>query len=94
MYCVVPRDHYSDVYDAILDAGAPGVSTNFGVMADRASTGEDMCNEEWAIVYTSLAPTSVKNVMEKVSTKIDALGINRFAFYTLPIPKALTYLGG
>jgi hypothetical protein len=32
--------------------------------------------------------------MEKVSTKIEALGINRFAFYTLPIPKALTYLGG
>ena len=94
LYCVVPRDHYSDVYDAILDAGAPGVSTNFGVMADQASAGEDTCNEEWAIVYTSLAPTSVKNVMEKVSTKIDVLGINRFAFYTLPIPKALTYLGG
>ena len=94
LYCVVPRDHYSDVYDAILDAGAPGVSTNFGVMADQASSGEDTRNEEWAIVYTSLAPTSVKNVMEKVSTKIDTLGINRVAFYTLPIPKALTYLGG
>ena len=35
LYCVVPRDHYSEVYDAILDAGAPGVSTNFGVMADK-----------------------------------------------------------
>ena len=30
-FIVVPRDQYSTVYDAILEAGAPGVSTNFGV---------------------------------------------------------------
>ena len=52
--CVVPRDHYSEVYDSILKVGAPGVSTNFGVMADQSCTGEDACNEEWALVYTSL----------------------------------------
>ncbi len=94
LYCVVPRDHYSDVYDSILDAGAPGVSTNFGVMADQTGVGEDACNEEWALVYTSLAPSSVDNVMEKVSAKIESIGIDRYAFYTLPIPRALTYLGG
>ena len=56
LYCVVPRDFYSEVYDSILDAGAPGVSTNFGVMADQTGSGEEACNEEWALVYTSLAP--------------------------------------
>ncbi|MEK9772875.1 MAG: hypothetical protein VW576_04865 [Opitutae bacterium] len=94
LYCVVPRDHYSEVYDSILEAGAPGVSTNFGVMADQTGSGEDACNEEWALVYTSLAPSSVDNVMAKISSKIESIGINRYAFYTLPIPRALTYLGG
>jgi nitrogen regulatory protein PII len=94
LYCVVPRDHYSDVYDTILESGAPGVSTNFGVMADQTGFGDDACNEEWALVYTSLAPNAVDNVKEKVASKISGLGIDRFAFYTLPIPRALTYLGG
>ena len=94
LYCVVHRDHYSDVYDAVLNAGAPGVSTNFGVMADQTGEGEDACNEEWALVYTSLAPSSVESVMNQISEKVQALGIDRYAFYTLPIPRALTYLGG
>jgi hypothetical protein len=94
LYCVVPRDHYSEVYDAILDAGAPGVSTNFGVMADKTGEGEETCNEEWALVYTSLSPSSVEKVTESVIQKVDNLGIDSFAFYTLPIPRALTYLGG
>ena len=94
LYCVVPRDFYSEVYDSILDAGAPGVSTNFGVMADQTGSGEEACNEEWALVYTSLAPASVDNVMGKISSKIEEIGIDRYAFYTLPIPRALTYLGG
>ena len=66
LYCVVPRDYYSDVYDTLLEAGAPGVSTNFGVMADQTGTEDEACNEEWALVYTSLNPTVVKNVMDKV----------------------------
>ena len=33
-------------------------------------------------------------VIQKVSDKIDSIGIDRYAFYTLPIPRALTYLGG
>lgn len=94
LYCIVPRDYYSEVYDSILDAGAPGVSTNFGVMADQSGLGEDSCNEEWALVYTSLAPSAVENVMNQVTAKIEHIGLDRFAFYTLPIPRALTYLGG
>ncbi len=95
LYCVVPRDHYSEVYDAVLEAGAPGVSTNFGVMTDLGSDSDsESCNEEWALVYTSLSPGSVDGVLNKVSSKIKDLDIDRFAFYTLPIPKALTYLGG
>ena len=94
LYCVVPRDYYSDVYDTLLEAGAPGVSTNFGVMADQTGSGEDVCNEEWALVYTSLNPSSVEDVMHKVSDKIESIGIDRYAFYTLPILRALTYLGG
>jgi len=94
LYCVVPRDHYSEVYDAILEAGAPGVSTNFGVMADQNSSGTDVCNEEWALVYTSLSPSSIDSMIETVSANMEKIGIDRFAFYTLPIPRALTYLGG
>jgi len=93
LYCVVPRDHYSDVYDSILDSGAPGVSTNFGVMADQNRSDTDPCNEEWALVYTSLAPSAVESVRDKVAAQLQLLNIDRFAFYTLPIPKALTYLG-
>ena len=32
--------------------------------------------------------------MGKISSKIEEIGIDRYAFYTLPIPRALTYLGG
>ena len=95
LYCIVPRDNYSDVYDAILSAGAPGVSTNFGVMNDAdAGDAEQAQNEEWALVYTSLGPANVDKVRDSVAKKIDEIGLDRAAFYTLPIPRALTYLGG
>ena len=95
LYCIVPRDNYSDVYDAILAAGAPGVSTNFGVMNDSdAGDAEQAQNEEWALVYTSLGPANVDKVRDSVAKKIDEIGLDRAAFYTLPIPRALTYLGG
>ena len=95
LYCIVPRDNYSDVYDAILEAGAPGVSTNFGVMNDAdAGDAEQAQNEEWAVVYTSLGPSNVDNVRDSVAKKINEIGLDRAAFYTLPIPRALTYLGG
>ena len=95
LYCIVPRDNYSDVYDAILEAGAPGVSTNFGVMNDADAGDADQAqNEEWALVYTSLGPVNVDNVRDSVAKRIDEIGLDRAAFYTLPIPRALTYLGG
>ena len=59
LYCIVPRDYYEDVYDSVLDGGAPGVSTNFGIMVD---SGSDDQNEEWAVVYTSVGPNSVAAV--------------------------------
>jgi nitrogen regulatory protein PII len=94
LYCIVPRDNYSDIYDTILEAGAPGVSTNFGVMLDAdAGEGEQAQNEEWAVVYTSLGPANVDKVRNAMVKKLDAQGIVRSAFYTLPIPRALTYLG-
>ena len=92
IYCIVPRDNYSEVYDAVLASGAPGVSTNFGVMIDSESDQQQ--NEEWALVYTSVGPNSVDDLRSTVEEKILSLGIDRFAFYTLPIPRALTYLGG
>jgi len=95
LYCIVPRDQYSTVYDAILEAGAPGVSTNFGVMIDAEDSEDGQHqNEEWALVYTSVGPSSVASVRDSVQKDIEKLGIDRFAFYTLPIPRALTYLGG
>lgn len=92
IYCIVPRDNYSEVYDAVLASGAPGVSTNFGVMVD--SDSDQQQNEEWALVYTSVGPNSVDGLRTTLEEKIESLGIERFAFYTLPIPRALTYLGG
>ncbi|HAW98069.1 MAG TPA: hypothetical protein DCX67_06000 [Opitutae bacterium] len=91
LYCIVPRDNYEDVYDSVLEAGAPGVSTNFGVMVD---SGSDDQNEEWALVYTSVGPDSVDSLREKLTSRLTELNISRFAFYSLPIPRALTYLGG
>lgn len=91
LYCIVPRDYYEDVYDSVLDGGAPGVSTNFGIMVD---SGSDDQNEEWAVVYTSVGPDNVDSLREKLTAKMESLKINRFAFYSLPIPRALTYLGG
>ena len=95
LYCIVPRDHYEDVYDSVIDSGAPGVSTNFGVMVDADNGSDDQQqNEEWALVYTSVGPNNVDSLREALAAKISSLGIDRYAFYTLPIPKALTYLGG
>ena len=95
LYCIVPRDFYEEVYDAVLDSGAPGVSTNFGVMLDSDNDdSEQQQNEEWALVYTSVGPDSVNSLRDAISDKVSSLGIDRFASYTLPIPRALTYLGG
>jgi len=93
LFCIVPRDNYSDIYDAILEAGAPGVSTSFGLMLD-AGEGEQAQSEEWAVVYTSLGLSSlVDKVRDAAAKKIDAIGLDRSAFYTLPISRLLTYLG-
>lgn len=94
LYCIVPRDFYSEVYDAVLDSGAPGVSTNFGVMIGDDQGDLQNHNEEWALVYTSVGPNNVDSLRQSIEDKISTLGIDRFAFYTLPIPRALTYLGG
>jgi nitrogen regulatory protein PII len=96
LYCVVPRDFYDEVYDSILNSGAPGVSTNFGVMIDSNEHGDSdqKQNEEWALVYTSVGPNNVDTLRSSVEKTISDLGIESYAFYTLPIPKALTYLGG
>ena len=95
LYCIVPRDQYSTVYDAILEAGAPGVSTNFGVMIDAEDSEDGQHqNEEWALVYTSVSPNNVDLIRESIQKEIENLKIDRFAFYSLPIPRALTYLGG
>jgi len=58
------------------------------------SNSEQKQNEEWALVYTSVGPNNVDSLRSSVESKIANLGINSYAFYTLPIPKALTYLGG
>ncbi len=96
LYCIVPRDQYEEVYDAVLKSGAPGVSTNFGIMIDAHDEDDEgqNQNEEWALVYTSVGPNNVESVRESVQQEIEKLGIDKFAFYTLPIPRALTYLGG
>jgi len=72
------------------------VSTNFGIMIDAhdEDDGGQNQNEEWALVYTSVGPNNVESVRESVQQEIEKLGIDKFAFYTLPIPRALTYLGG
>ena len=94
LYCIVPRDNYSEIYDSILEAGAPGVSTNFGVMLDAdGGEGDQAQNEEWAVVNATIGPSSVNDVRDAITKKLDAQGISRSAFYTLPIPRALTYLG-
>ena len=82
--------------DAILESGAPGVSTNFGVMVDskNEADSDQKQNEEWALVYTSVGPNSVESLRTSVEETISSLGIDNYAFYTLPIPRALTYLGG
>ena len=91
LYCIVPRDHYDEVYDSILETGAPGVSTNFGVMIDAESADtEQQQNEEWALVYTSVGPDSVESLRDTVSKKISSLGIAQFAFYTLPNKTLIT----
>ena len=46
------------------------------------------------MVYTSLGPANVDTVRDAVAKAIENIGLDRAAFYTLPIPKALTYLGG
>ena len=95
LYCIVQRDYYEDVYNCVIDSGAPGVSTNFGVMMDADNGSDDQQqNEEWALVYTSVGPANVESLRESLANKISSLVIDRYAFYTLPIPKALTYLGG
>ena len=72
------------------------MSTNFGIMIDAHDEDDEgqNQNEEWALVYTSIGPNNVESVRESVQQEIEKLGIDKFAFYTLPIPRALTYLGG
>ena len=64
-------------------------------MIDSDSKSEEQQqNEEWALVYTSVGPGSVDDLRQNITDRIISMDMERFAFYTLPIPRALTYLGG
>jgi nitrogen regulatory protein PII len=91
LFCLVHRDHYPAVYDAILNAGAGGVSGIFGILRDPQSDGEG-ANEEWASIQTSIAPQMLEKVRDSIKEAIDANNIKRACLFTHSINKAATYL--
>lgn len=91
LFCNVHRDHYQHIYDAILSAGAGGVSGIFGILRDPQGS-DDAANEEWASVQTSIAPNALDKVRYAIKETIKENKINRSCLFAHGIGKAATYL--
>jgi nitrogen regulatory protein PII len=94
--CVTPREHSDTLIDAALEAGAPAASIGFGSMKDVPSEKDSemaKINREWGFIYLALAPNKVDSIKDAIKKKADEAGIDEVCFYTIPVPKALTYLG-
>lgn len=91
LFCNVHRDHYQFIYDAILSAGAGGVSGIFGILRDPQQAA-DAANEEWASIQTSIAPKALDKVRDAIKETIKANNINRACLFAHSIGKAATYL--
>lgn len=91
LFCLIHRDHYPAVYDAILNAGAGGVSGIFGILRDPTSDGET-ANEEWASIQTSIAPQMLEKVRDSIKETLGANNIKRACLFTHSINKAATYI--
>ena len=89
--CLVHRDDYQPVYDAILNAGAGGVSCIFSILRDPKQDDE-AANEEWASVQTSIAPQALEKVRESIKDAAAKANIDRLCLFTHTIHKAATYL--
>lgn len=94
LFCLVHRDHYyPTIYDAILDAGAGGVSVVFGTLRDPTAPA-DAANEEWASVQTSIAPDALDKVRDAIKDTVQREGIDSACLFTYNIDKAATYIPG
>ena len=91
LYCLVHRDNYPAIYDAILNAGAGGVSVVFGTLRDPSASA-DQANEEWASVQTSIAPAVLEKVRDAIKDTVKTEGIDSACLFTHKIEKAATYL--
>jgi nitrogen regulatory protein PII len=91
LFCNVHRDHYQHIYDAILSAGAGGVSGIFGILRDPEQAA-DAANEEWASVQTSIAPQALDKVRDAIKETIQKNNIQRACLFAHEIGKAATYL--
>ncbi len=91
LFCLVHRDHYPAIYDAILNAGASGVSVVFGTLRDPNASPE-AANEEWASVQTSIAPGALDKVRDALESAINQEGIDSACLFTSAIEKAATYI--
>ena len=93
--CVTPRDHSDTLVEAAIDAGAPAASIGYGSLKDSINVekAENKSNREWGFIYLALAPNMVDKVKDAIKAVSKKEGIDEVCFYTLPVPKALTYLG-
>ena len=91
LFCLVRRDNYQSIYDAILNAGAGGVSCIFSILRDPKQDGEG-ANEEWASVQTSIAPQALEKVRNSIKEAVERDNISRVCLFTHSIHKAATYL--
>lgn len=91
LFCLVHRDHYPAIYDAILNAGASGVSVVFGTLRDPKAAA-DAANEEWASVQTSIAPGALDKVRNAIEDTVKREGIDSACLFTSTIDKAATYI--
>ena len=93
LFCLVHRDHYPAIYDAILHAGASGVSVVFGTLRDPHAPA-DAANEEWASVQTSVAPSQIEKVRDAIQDTVKSEGIESACLFSHSINKAATYIPG
>jgi nitrogen regulatory protein PII len=91
LFCLVHRDHYPVIYDAILDAGASGVSVVFGKLRDP-NAPPDAANDEWASVQTSISPDALNKVRDAIEDATQRVGIKSACLFTTAIDKAATYI--
>ncbi len=93
---MVERGRGESLTKAAMDAGAPGASITYGreiAVKEQEKTSGIRISREKEIVEMIVSPAKVDEIVSRITIKAEEEKTDDLYIYTIPVTKALTYLG-